>query len=152
MQCKLVLSKVICGEWVTLLSKHYKFKLDSEYSYKHRYFSGIQYINDWFSIENGVLCVKSEYVWDGCTPKFHIMGLFSIGTPDGALRHGVPWTYYASLVHDVLCQFRYEIPLSQRQVTQIFKEQLEESKWPLTKLYVMAVTKFGPKDFNKDNY
>lgn len=80
------------------------------------------------------------------------MGLFSIGTPDGALRHGVPWTYYASLVHDVLCQFRHEIPLSQQQVTQIFKEQLEESKWPLTKLYVMAVTKLGPKDFNKDNY
>lgn len=56
----------------------------------------------------GELIVMAGYSWDGNSPKINVLDLFWIGTPDG-IRHvktGKPVTYYASLVHDVLGQFK----------------------------------------------
>lgn len=130
-----------------LLSKQYKFKLGCDYTYQHDHFNEVSFCNDWIAIENGALRVKSGYTWDGCTPKIHVAGLFSVGVPDGVLRHGLPWTYHASLVHDALCQFRHELPLTKRQVVQVFKGQLTEANWPLASLYARAIEWFGPQDF-----
>ena len=47
------------------------------------------------------------YAWDGCTPKFEFLD-FVIGTPDGRLDYLTekPITYYASLVHDAIYQYK----------------------------------------------
>ncbi len=129
--------------------KVWRFQLSESYQYKHPLFEGVTFANDWVSISDGQLTIQSGYAWDGCSPKRYLFGLFTIGTPDGTLRFGKPWTWEASLVHDVLTQFRQEIPLSKQQVTQIFNDQLAESKWPLRRLYVWAVDKLGPQDFKE---
>ena len=56
---------------------------------------------------DGRLIIPREYTWDGCTPKFSILDIFVIGTPDGIknINTGKPKTYFASLVHDVLYQY-----------------------------------------------
>ncbi|EGG93500.1 hypothetical protein IMCC1989_1159 [gamma proteobacterium IMCC1989] len=125
----------------------YQYYLEEDHIYRHPAFKGVSFSNGWVSIANGQIIIYKGYAWDGCSPKKHLFGMFIIGTPDGALRFGKPWTYYASLVHDVLCQFRHHIPLSKEQVTQIFNDQLLEAKWPLRRPYVWAVDNFGPQNF-----
>lgn len=131
--------------------KAYKFKLDEDYTYKHGLFEGVEFISEWASIAGGQITIRKGYAWDGCSPKRTFTGLFAFGTPDGVLRHGKPWTYHASLVHDVLCQYRGQYNgqhgLSQLQVVWIFGDMLKEVNWPLTKLYVWAVSRLGPQDF-----
>ena len=99
----------------------------------------------------GRLIIRTGYAWDGCTPKFSILGLVVLGVPDGRLRHNVPMTYHASLVHDALCQFRHEIPITKQQVNAIFNDMLWEVGFPLRRLYVGAVNKFGPQDFIRED-
>ncbi|RXJ74388.1 hypothetical protein CS022_04090 [Veronia nyctiphanis] len=120
------------------------------YRYSHPEFEGVIFKNDWLMIKDTTLTINAGYAWDGATPKWQPFGLFTVGTPDGALRFNLPWTYQATLVHDALTQFRDTLPLSKRQVTQIFDDQLYELKWPLRKLYVWAVDRFGPQDFAGD--
>ena len=129
------------------MKKHYKFKLSELYCYAHALLENVTFTNAWCQIKDGVLTVNTGYAWDGCSHKINILGLMTIGTPDGSLYHGKPWTYDASLVHDVLCQFRRDIPLSKTQVTQLFDEMLKEVGWPLRKPYVWAVDHWGPQDF-----
>ena len=125
----------------------WRFQLSENYQYQHPAFNGITFANDWINISDGLLTIKQGYTWDGCSPKRYLFGLFTLGVPDGTLRFGKPWTYHASLVHDVLCQFRQDLPLSKQQVTQVFNDQLAELRWPLRRLYVWAVDNFGPQDF-----
>ncbi len=125
----------------------YLYTLSAPFSYSHYHFDGVTFSNEWITIADGILTIKTAYSWDGCTPKWQPFGLFTIGTPDGALRFGKPWLYYQSLVHDVLCQFRHQLPFNQEQVTQIFSEHMQGTKWPLHQLYTNAVTIFGPSDF-----
>ena len=125
----------------------WRYQLSEPYSYHHPEFEGVAFSNDWVTVQDGQVTITTGYSWDGCSPKRYVLGLVTLGTPDGALRFGKPWTWEASLVHDVLCQFRKDIPLSKQQVTKIFNDQLAESKWPLRRLYVWAVDKLGPQDF-----
>lgn len=134
---------------MTTLKKHYKFKLESEFTHVHPLFNGVEFENSLVTINGGVMKISPGYAWDGCSPKFNIAGLLTVGTPDGSLRHGYAWTYYSSLVHDVLCQFRYELPFTKDQVIAVFEDQLKGCSWPLTRIYVGAVSLFGPKDFGK---
>ena len=63
--------------------------------------------NTWLRLtRDGGITVMRAYAWDGCTPKVCILDIL-LGTPDGAVDSstGRPKTYYASLVHDALCQF-----------------------------------------------
>ena len=124
------------------------YTLDAHYTYVHPIFSDITFKNQWINIESGTLTVNQLYSWDGCTPKIQPFGLFTIGTPDGALRFGKPWLYYCSLVHDALCQFRHELPFTQRQVTQIFSDHMQSAQWPLQRTYTFAVNHLGPQDFS----
>jgi hypothetical protein len=125
----------------------YLYTLELSYQHSHALFDGIEFKNEWISINNGELTIHSKYSWDGCTPKAQPFGLFTIGTPDGSLRFGKPWLYYPSLVHDALCQFRDDLPFTKQQVIQIFEEHLQQVEWPLCTLYVAAVKHFGPQDF-----
>ncbi|USH01060.1 hypothetical protein K6Q96_08910 [Grimontia kaedaensis] len=125
----------------------WRFRLSAPFYYQHAIFDGVVFDNEWAKIEHGQITVKTGYAWDGCSPKWHLFGLGTIGTPDGTLRFSKPWTWEASLVHDILCQFRAALPFTQKEVTQVFRDQLVEAKWPLTGLYVWAVDNLGPQDF-----
>lgn len=125
----------------------YRYLLEQDWSYQHDNFQGISKQHPWFTLEKGLLTVHKNYAWDGCSPKMYIFGVCTIGTPDGAMRFGRPWTYYASLVHDVLCQFRHDLPLTKHQVVEVFDDQLNASSFPLRHLYTWVVNHLGPQDF-----
>ena len=126
----------------------WRYQLSQDYTYNHPEFALVRNIAvPYVSIKDSTIRIGAGYSWDGCSPKLYILGFWTVGTPDGALKQGLPWTYHASLVHDALCQYRHVVGLNKQQVLRVFNDQLAEAKWPLRKLYVWAVDKFGPQDF-----
>ncbi len=107
---------------------------------------------EWLAIYSGLITVRRYYAWDGCSYKWSILDLFVVGVPDGRLRYGVPMTYYASLIHDALTQFRHELPITKQQATAIFDALLKESGFFWRHVYVYMVKKFGEKDFRGNNH
>ena len=89
--------------------------------------------------------ISKGYAWNGCSPKFSFMDLFIIGTPDGIndYRTGKPKTYYASLVHDFLYQFKKQHGLSRKQCDMIFIGMLKDTKFFLRHIYYIAVRLVG---------
>ncbi|MGB0662784.1 MAG: hypothetical protein ACPGMR_03235 [Pontibacterium sp.] len=133
------------------MKKPYLYKLEKDYTYQNLIFDGVLFENEWCCITGGKITVKAGYAWDGCTPKVDLLGLVTLGVPDGRLHEGRPMTYYASLVHDVLCQFRADIPNIKRDhATFIFDDMLNEVGFPLTVLYVTGVDWFSPHGFRGD--
>ena len=126
------------------------YRLDSPFTYKHPALSGISFLNERCSIADGSITVNKWYAWDGCSPKFDFAGLVVIGVPDGRLYEGFPITYYPSLVHDVLCQFRSEIPITKDHALTIFNDMLKDVGFLPRPLYVAAVKHFGPQLFAGD--
>lgn len=124
-----------------------RYVLAEEFIYKHSVLVDIEYCNAWCTIAGGSILVRPGYAWDGCSPKYDIAGLITIGTPDGRLHEGWPITYHSSLVHDVFCQFRLEIPISKDSVLKIFNDMLAEKDFSARVLYVTAVDWFGPQEF-----
>lgn len=57
--------------------------------------------------KNGKIIIKKGYAWDGNSPKINVLDVFWLGTPDGIIHEGKPITYYASMIHDALGQFKY---------------------------------------------
>lgn len=98
--------------------------------------------------ENGVLSVngscKNGYSWDGCTPKWEFLD-FTIGTPDGRFDYLTekPITYYASMLHDALYQYKSEIPISRKDADVIFLKILTESGFLWAKPYYIVIRIFG---------
>ncbi len=80
--------------------------------------------------EHGTITVKGShlngYAWDGCTPKVNIFDLWLVGVPDGreVVTTQKPITFYASMVHDALCQYREAIGLTRRQADRVFLKYL----------------------------
>lgn len=87
---------------------------------------------------------KNGYAWDGCTPKFVLFDLI-IGTPDGKLDYATeqPITYYASMLHDLLYQFKREIPLSRKDTDVLFYIILKQANFSLRHIYYFFVRLFG---------
>lgn len=126
------------------------YKLAGEFSYKSTSLSNIKFSNEWGRIENSTIYIKAGYAWDGCSPKFKI-GNKVIGVWDGwNYKDGWPLTYYASLVHDFLCQFKDTVPMTKEQTLLLFREMLDARGWPFTDIYVKAVDMFGPQRFAGD--
>ena len=75
------------------------------------------------ALQNGILFT---YIW---------------GTPDGMLdyRTEKPITYYASMVHDILYQYKSEVDFSRKEVDILFRIILKESKFMWWWLYYIAV-------------
>ena len=95
--------------------------------------------------KGGRIVVMRGYAWNGCSPKFCLCDIL-LGTPDGVVdvRTGRPKTYYASLVHDALCQFLPDgLPLSRREVDRCFLALLSESGFRARWLYYVAIRLFG---------
>lgn len=92
------------------------------------------------------IVVAKGYRWDGCSPKFHILDLFWIGTPDGIIigserplcrpdeDRDIPIihervTHKASCVHDVLgyCKYDQDMPRLFRADTSLGRQESAKS-------------------------
>lgn len=100
--------------------------------------------------KGGLITIRERYTWDGCTPKFSLLDLLVIGTPDGIIsdKTGKPKAYYASMTHDALYQFLADFHpneklYTRKQADQVFLEILEDAEFAPRKLYYAAVRVFG---------
>lgn len=131
----------------------WRYKLDAPYSYKSPLLAGIFFENEWGYISNGEIEIAKNYAWDGCSPAWRI-GPFWLGTPDGRLNQdGRPQAFYASLVHDFLCQFRREIPIRKLITVELFHEMLIKGGFSIcrAKVYAKSVDWFGPQRWAEDD-
>jgi hypothetical protein len=137
----------------------YKFKHYADVTYENTPIKGVTVTRDatghWMSIENGNITVygtntsskgKSGYAWDGCSPKFPFLD-FILGTPDGVINllTEKPKTYYASMVHDILYQYRDTIKpkISRFQVDKLFYQELKKGNFRWAFPYFVVVLGFG---------
>jgi len=130
----------------------WRYRLDHAYSWQSPY----RFERDWaFEDRTGVvrlivrtdgtIMVPRDYAWDGCTPKFCLLG-FSFGVPDGVVhsRTGRPKTYYASLIHDALYQFLPDdLPLTRRQADDCFLRLMARDEFASRYIYYAAVRLLG---------
>jgi hypothetical protein len=124
----------------------WRYALADDYSMtSHYYLAGVHFDNHWLSIHDRNVRIKAGYAWDGCSPCMSILGLFYVGPPDGAEHLGNPATYHASLVHDALCQFRTQVPVSKATAVGLFRELLDKARFPLAWAYAAAVDRYGPQ-------
>jgi hypothetical protein len=128
-------------------ASNYKYKIMAPKQFKSQ-ITGYEWEGPWLSIAaNGMITVKAStdrpFAWDGCSPKFRLLGLGLVGTPDGAIdiNTGQSATFYASMVHDALYQSLDVIPLSRKECDQIFREIL--GSYELAGVYYWAVRCFG---------
>ena len=80
---------------------------------------------------SGCITVLARYAWNGCSPKFCVFDILW-GTPDGVVhaRTGRPKTYFASMIHDALCQFLpYGLPYNRPEADFFFFRLMEESEF-----------------------
>lgn len=85
----------------------------------------------WGYIRHGTLTIFAEYAWNGCSPKFKLLGK-EIGTPDGKNDE----CKFPSLVHDFIYQFK----IGTRAVADsIFQRLCNEYKWQYASLYYTGV-------------
>jgi hypothetical protein len=105
--------------------------------------------DSWLEIDNyGTITVKGSnqggYAWDGCSPKWNFIDLI-FGTPDGRFDCNTDKqiTYYASMIHDALYQYKSSISLSRKEADILFKLNLKKSTFKLWQIYYCAVRLFG---------
>lgn len=129
----------------------WRYALANPYGHSSQHLAGVEFENDWITVQTCNIVIREGYAWDGCSPCISICGLFYVGPPDGAEHLGVPATYHASLVHDALCQWRKETRISKSAAVAVFHELLVQVRFPLANLYTAAVDHFGPQDFHRDS-
>ena len=126
----------------------WRFKLRRPFTLKRPEFEGLEFHSPWCKIENGELTIRSQYCWDGCSPAIPLPFNVWLGTPDGALcDDGRPQSFYASLVHDVFCQYAEIVPLTKAEVCTIFYDMLRLRGFSPFRaaLYKFAVARLGPQ-------
>jgi len=106
----------------------------------------------WLSIsDNGTITVKGShpdgYGWDGCTPKMNLLHI-TWGIFDGKLKqfgegNYKPYTYYASMIHDVLYQYKRCVPVTRKEADLIFYTMMKESGFMWAHIYYIFVRVFG---------
>lgn len=128
----------------------YRYKLSEDYSRYCHQLAGVYHSSEWLTIHDGWLTIKAGYAWDGCSPTWRIGGVW-LGTPDGRRVNGKPKSYYASLVHDALCQMRVGIQTNKQAVTELFVEMLREGGFaaPVATIYGKAVSWLGPQEWGQ---
>jgi hypothetical protein len=128
----------------TRKNKVYKYVHETNVSIKTNLF-GRSYSAEWLQIDpDGVITVNGAneggYAWDGCSPKANFLH-FIWGTPDGKLDYRTerPMTYYASMIHDALYQYKKEIPISRVEADLLFMKLLRDARFMWWWLYGFAV-------------
>lgn len=110
--------------------------------------TGRKFDSKWLTIEpDGTFTVYSNnagYAWDGCSPKYRCLDLL-LGTPDGAIdeESKKPITYYASMLHDAIYQFKEEIPVTRKEADLLFYAILKKKNFFWKKVYYRCVRLFG---------
>lgn len=133
-------------------SRPYVFIENNNITYQTR-LRNVIFSNDWLQIDpdgqivlRGANPMYSGYAWDGCSPKFFFWDVY-FGTPDGVvdLTTRKPETYYASLIHDALYQFRHEYKgqVSRKMTDLIFLDEMCRRNFRLSGLYYRVVRLFG---------
>jgi hypothetical protein len=121
------------------------FKLSEEYK-RQTSFVGKKFVSKWLRIdEDGTITVPKEYAWNGATPKWSILDLFVLGTPDGIIDiHTMkPRVYYPSLVHDSLYQYLKWHQISRAEADKLLLDMLGETDFFLRYLYYWVVRALG---------
>lgn len=119
--------------------------------------AAVSYGGDWLEIRDCRLSIPAGYAWDGCSPSLRLparpllpSGIW-LGPWDGPLGiDGRPVTWRATLVHDVLCQFREDIQgLGKSATVRLFARMLENDGAPgwMRRLYPAAVSLLGPQSW-----
>ncbi len=112
------------------------------------YGEGFLFDSEWGYIEaepGGLkITINPGYSWNGCNPK-RIIWDIEVGTPDGAIdaHTGRPRVYYPSLVHDFLCQFEEQIPLTRAEIDMVFYRLMVEYDFAPAKIYYGMVRLFS---------
>jgi hypothetical protein len=132
------------------IRNHWKWKLDDEFSFEDEYFEGVEAYCEWASMVDGELIIKEGYAWNGCSPSKSYWSLFVLGTPDGVtdITTGKQKAYYASLVHDALCQYEF---IERKHADRIFYELLKDAEFLPAIIYYLAVRLFGRR-FKPNKY
>jgi hypothetical protein len=143
------LLNALMPKYFGVAGNQWRYALADDYSYSSPHLAGITFQNEWVTIRTCNIRIKTGYAWDGCSPCISVLGLYYLGTPDGAQHLGLPATYHASLVHDALCQWKHENRVGKAATVAIFRDLLLEVKFPLAGLYAAAVDVFGPQDFHR---
>jgi len=122
----------------------YKFKTNKPVTFYTK-IKGRTFKNEWIELcSDGSITISKGYAWNGCSPKYRVADLM-IGTPDGAIdkRTFKPLTYYASMIHDAIYQFKSEIGISRKEADDIFHSELKYVYFFWAYLYYLVVRGFG---------
>ena len=130
----------------------WRYQLEQQYVRNVPQWTNLELHTPWLSIYGGVLVVPKHYAWDGCTPAWFLPLLGWVSPPQGKKdTQGRPASYFATLVHDALCQFRTDprLKITQAQVVQLFYDMLIEGGFPKwqAKFYAKMVDWFGPQNW-----
>ena len=130
----------------------WKFVIHKDYTITIDFLKDRECDFKWLSIgKDGKITVKGSvdkgYAWDGCTPKINFLQI-TWGTFDGKLKRFdkgdyKPYTYYASMVHDVLYQYKRCVPVTRKEADKIFLKMLRKAGYMWAGLYYIAVRMFG---------
>jgi hypothetical protein len=130
------------------LKRVYLFVQTEDFSIKTTIL-GRTFDSEWLKVEpDGTITVKGSndrgYAWDGCSPKFNFLQL-TFGTPDGMPDYQTckPITYYASMFHDAMNQYKKLIDISRKETDKLFKDNLKAAGFIWWWLYYFAVRTFG---------
>lgn len=125
----------------------WKFITDTAFTWNTHRFENRYCDFKWLKIDDNAITVKAskdqKYAWDGNTPKVNMLGL-TLGTPDGKLikhKNGEykPVTYYASMIHDVIYQYKRCAPVTRREADQIYLDMMRDAGFPLRSVYFAGV-------------
>ncbi len=132
----------------TIANKVYKYVHNQDVTIKTN-LTGRAEETDFFRLDkDGMMTVlgshENGYAWDGCSPKWHFLHLV-MGTPDGKLDYSTekPITYYASMLHDAIYQYKDKLPISRAEADKIFLIILKDAGFMWSSLYYRAVVLFG---------
>lgn len=130
--------------WLYRLDDHYVWQ--SPYRFARDYAFQDRFGQTWLVLtSDGCITVLRGYAWDGCSPKWCFLDVL-FGTPDGVVSKITkrPKTYYASLIHDALCQFQPAgLPLTRAEADHCFLLLLRRDGFAPRGLYYAAVYLFG---------
>lgn len=128
----------------------YIYCIKEDYQYQSG-ITGRYFENDWMRLTpEGVIIVKGThiqgYAWDGCSPKWKFKNIY-FGTPESILNKFTDRsrTFYASLIHDILYQFSYDLKyiIDRKEADLEFYKIMDRDNFELKNLYYHMVRLFG---------
>ena len=100
----------------------YNYKLNSDYHYYNIRLKDTYLTTEYLFIYNGYITIKKGYAWNGCSYVPDFKG-----------------TYYASLIHDALYQYKVDRKIADLVFYDLMKRDNFKLKW----IYYKGVYFFG---------